>query len=506
MAAPCYNGPNPVKDEERQAIWGWAKANAIDQGLPIEKVGDAINEHFFGGQAKPEWINDILSGRKTPFKQVANDLWRKQYNRRVITQQAREISQLANMGPVGKLLRKLWTAPRTVAVMGHGVVFPITHAGDLVFRPASWGTFIKGTLRTYRGAFSSAYTGRILNMISRDPLYDLSLRSGVDVGPQSHPSGLISRSYHGPAQRAWDMLTAMRFELWKKEVSKYIKPGMSEAETLDVGKNIADWANHATGSAKGPIANIGGDVLFGPKLTQSKLSRIFSDPATTINTFSNWSKATTGEKAVAMTRLSGATQFLLTNLGFLAVNQGLMYALGQKDKVNFTDPSKADFLAFKGSDLLANVPGLHTEIRTLAKILGVAFANKQQLRGESKFTATAKTVGQYGMGKLTPTIQRGLEIGLGQNWMGRPLPWSADKGTPSKPRMTYGEYAASIGPIPLEGPIGFVYDHLKKAGASALDASAITKALIITGIGGTGIHVRENTTPNTSRPLSYSPP
>src|SRR6478672_7206261 len=115
-------------------------------------------------------------------------MWRKQYNRSVVTQQAQEISRVENMGPVGKFIKRLWTAPRSVAVAGHGIVFPVTHAGDLVFRPSSWGTFIKGTLRTYRGAFDSAYTGRITNMISRDSLYDTALRSGVDVGPKSHPS------------------------------------------------------------------------------------------------------------------------------------------------------------------------------------------------------------------------------------------------------------------------------------------------------------------------------
>jgi len=51
MANPCYSGPIPVTDDERIVIWKWAKENAIDQGLPIDKVGDAINEKFFGGQA-----------------------------------------------------------------------------------------------------------------------------------------------------------------------------------------------------------------------------------------------------------------------------------------------------------------------------------------------------------------------------------------------------------------------------------------------------------------------
>lgn len=502
----CYKGSNPVNDEERAVIWRWAKENAgIDAGVPIEQVGQAINDHFYGGQGKPEWINDILSGRKTPFKSVANEMWKKQYNRRVITQQAKEITQVANMGPVGKFIRRLWTAPRTLAVAGHGVVFPITHGGDLAFRPTSWGTFIKGTLKTYHGAFSKGYSGRMLNMMEGDPLFDTALRSGLDAGRGSHPSGLISRSYHGPAQRAWDMLTVMRFELWKRQMGKYIKPGTSQAEVLDIGQNMATWANHATGSGKGIVSNLGGNALFGPKLTQSKLNRITIDPAQTIKTFTNWKDATAGEKAVAMTRLSGATQFLVTNLGFLGVNAGLLYALGSKDEVNFTDPTKSDFMAFKGSGIVGNVPGLHTEIKTLAKVLAVSFASRQELHGESKFASTAKTVGQYGMGKLTPTIQRGLEVGFGQDWAGRPLPWSSEEGTPSKPKLTYGEYAADIGPIPLSGPIGYVYDQLKQSGASSLDASQITKALIIGGLGAPGFHIRENyvTEPKASlHPLS----
>jgi hypothetical protein len=506
MANPCYNGPNPVKDEERAVIWKWAKEHGgIDDGLPINHVANAVNIKFFGGMAKSAWIDDILSGRKTPFKEVADEMWKKQYNRRVTTQQAQEISRLANMGPVAKQLRALWNIPRTIAVAGHGVVFPITHGGDLVFRPESWGTFIKGTLDTYKGAFSKSFTERSLSSLEREDLYDLGLRSGVDMGAGSHPSGLISRSYTGPAQRAWDMLTVMRFNLWKQAMSKWVKPEMTKAETLDLGKNLAEWANHATGSARGPIANVGGEGLFGPKLTQSKLSRVFSDPTKTVKTFANWENATPGERAVAWERMSGAAQFVGTNLAFLGINQGLLSALGQKDKINVTDPLKGDYMTFKGLGVLGNVPGLHTEVRTLAKILATSFESSRQLRGESRFANVAKIGGQYAMAKLHPTIQRGLEVGLGQNWLGRPLPWSSDPGTKAKPRLSWGEYAGSIGPIPLEGPVGYTYDHLRKTGASALDATEITKGLILTGLGATGVHVREDFIPTPTTKLPKLP-
>jgi hypothetical protein len=492
----CYNGPNPIKDEERAVIWKWAKENAIDRGMPIEKVGDSINQYFFAGHAKPEWITDILSGRKTPFRDLTNDAWKKQYNRRVIVQQAQDMSRLANMGPLRKTLSAIWSIPRGVATMGHGFVFPVTHGGDLIMRPASWGTFIKGFLNTYQGAFSKSFTARMLSEMESRPLYDTALRSGLDVGAKSLPSGILGKGAHGPAMRAWNMLTTMRYELWERQMKKFISPDMSQEEVLDIGKNLASWANHATGSGKGPIANLGGDLLFGPKLTQSKLNRLTVDPAQTINTFANWSKATPGEKAVAWTRLSGATQYLAAGVGFLAVNQGLLMALGSKEKVNFTDPTKADFLAFKGGGIEGYVPGLHTEIKTLGKILATAFMSNKELRGESRQAHAGEILGQYAMAKTNPIFQRGQEVLFRQNWEGRPTPWSETQGTEKKPKMSWGEYAGSVGPIPLQGPIGYVYNKLKEGGASAMDASAIVKGLILSGVGATGVHIHEEHAPS----------
>ena len=494
----CYPGKIPVEtQEERVAIWKWAKENAIDKGMSIDQVHNAINDYFFGGQAKPEWINDILTGRKSPFRELSNDLWRKQYNRQNIVQQAKLLSQRAALGPIGNTVLKLRFIPRSISVFGNGIVFPVTHAGDLLMRPESWSTFFKGAFQTYRSAASSAYAAKALDTMSRDSMYETAIRSGVDVGPKSHPVGLLSNTgnktgFFGAASRAWDMLTVMRFELWKKQMAKYVKPDMSQSEILDIGKNLGEWANHATGSGKGPIANIGGGVLFGPKLTQSKINRLAVDPAKTIKTFSKWDEATPGEKAVAWTRLSGATQSLITLTGFLAANAGLLKAMDSSQSINITDPDKKDWLAFKSSGVEGYVPGIHTEIRTLAKILHTAFKSRKETRGNSKFTETAKITGQYGMGKLEPGIQRVMEVGFGQNWMGRPLPWSADKGTAKLPRMSYGEYAASIGPIPLEGPIGYVYDNLRKNGSSAEDATKIVKGLIILGVGIPGFHVADD--------------
>jgi hypothetical protein len=90
--------------------------------------------------------------------------------------------------------------------------------------------------------------------------------------------------------------------------------------------------------------------------------------------------------------------------------------------------------------------------------------------------------------------------------MGRPLPWKPQViGTRGKPigkaPLSWPQYAASLGPIPLQGPIGYVFDKLRENGASTSDANAILKGLItyglspqgmtIAGLGATGLHVRE---------------
>jgi len=489
MAGPCYSGPNPVKDDQRVAIWRWAKANGIDHGLPLDKIHDAINTHFFNGMAPPEWINDILSGRKTPFRTLANDAWKAQYNRRVITQQAKDLVSAQAKGPLLRGLERVLSLPRQLAVFGHGFVFPVTHAGDLALRPTSWSTFFKGVIDTYR-SLSPAASERLLDSMKRQSLYDTALRSGLDVGERSHAGNLVIPGKKGSiSERAWSALTVLRFNLWNREMQKWIKPGMSQEQILDIGKNLAPWANHATGSAKVQLPRAMSAALFGPKLTASKAARIVADPLTTINTFANWKTATAGEKAVALTRLSGLAQYTLSGLGLLAVNQGFLQATGQKQSINFTDPNKSDWLKFKGAGLEFGLPGLHSEIRTLGRIIATSYATPKQLRGESREAHVGQILGQYALGKATPAVGIAQEVVMGQDWMGRPMPWSATPGKGIKQRLDWWQYAFSHAPIPMSGPAGYVYNQLKAKGASAMDAAGITKAIIMSAVGATGMHV-----------------
>jgi hypothetical protein len=286
-------------------------------------------------------------------------------------------------------------------------------------------------------------------------------------------------------------------------MDKHIDPRMPQEEQLDIGKNLAEWANHATGSGKGAIASLGSKVLFGPKLTQSKLNRMFADPIKTIQTFANWGNATTGERIVARTRLSGMTQYALTGLGFLVANQGLLQALGSKQQINLTDPSQADWLKFKGLGIDVGLPGLHSELRTIAQILAIPFMDKATLKQASHGMARSREdylrqlAINYAFGKVTPTIGLAKEIFTGEAFPRRPVPWSGETGTPKQPRMGWAEYGLSHAPILVTAPAKYFFDQLRKGGMSAFDATAIMKGLIISAIGATGMHAAAEPEPPT---------
>ena len=512
---PCYPGPNPIDKNDpdglrRAAIWKWAKEHGIDQGKSFDEIHDMINQKVYSGAGKSEWITDILKGRKTPFQRVANDAWHAQAQRKAVIALAKDRAGRAAMTWPHRMISKVWETPRGAAVWGHGVVFPITHGGDMIFNPQRWGVLYRGIKNTWTktGAFgintkqAIIETEQTLNTMYKDPLFNMAINSGVDLSPKAHGSDLISAGKQ--SERAYAMLKVMRFELWKNEMAKFEakNPEMSPLEKREMAKYLGTMANHATGSGQGMLTSskVAGQLLFGAKLTQSKLNRM-AEAAKTLGTYANWNGASPVQKVAARTHLTRMTQFALTYGGFLAANQGYLWATGQKDKdgkstqINWKDPTKSDWMKFKVGGMEAAVPGIRSELHTLGKVLAIAFKDskdvKKETHGGTKFDLALKSLAEYAVSKTAPTVQAAAEGLYGTETWGlhHPMPWSGDKGTAKSPRLDWWQYAISHGPIPLSGPIRYVYDQAKARGMDSLDATAWIKALIIAGVGATGVHI-----------------
>jgi hypothetical protein len=274
---------------------------------------------------------------------------------------------------------------------------------------------------------------------------------------------------------------------------------------------LAVWANHATGSGKGVLTAhpVISEAFFGPKLAQSYWNRLIGDPVKTLGTWLNWNKATAGEKVVATQRLRGAMWAVGTYSGMLMANQALLAATGQKDQINWNDPTKSDWLGFKGWGFRWSLPGaMHSEINLIGQLIAAQSMKPEDLAAvgipvpkgkitEDKLLSlkqlyVARQLLQYAQNKATPVIGLGKELVTGHDFFGRPLPWSSDKGTPKKPPVSWGEYAWSHAPIPLSAAARVVYDELRKSGASAADAMMWMRAAMVGGVSATtGIEPKE---------------
>jgi len=503
----CYSGTNPIgklTDQDRMGMWKWVKENAIDHGMPFEQVHEAFNAHYFSGAGRPEWINEFLAARKTPFKRASDAAWAAQANRRNIQTQAKHLVNDRTASILERAGKAVIAAPRYVTVGGgvHGVVFPFTHGGALLLNPTRWGAFARMVVNTWKN-ISPAQAERLRDTMTRDPNFTLAQRSKLDLSTHGMETGGGNVS-----ARTWAALLETRFQLWNKAMQRHIDSGKYSAEDLDsIGKELAVWANHATGSGKGIISDPRiAPAFFGPKLAQSYWNRLVGDPIKTVNTWANWSRATAGEKVVAMQRLRGAMTAASTYTGMLLANQAILAATGQKDQINWTDPSQSDWLGFKGWGFRWSLPGaMHSEIKLIGQIIAaqsmkpeglakvgimvphgrVAPDKLLSLRGEY----IARQLLQYAESKATPVYGLAKELITGHDFMGRPLPWVTEKQTPKEaakhPPISWGEYAWSKAPIPLTGAAKYVYDELRKNGASVTDASMWMRAAMIAGVSAT---------------------
>ena len=123
------------------------------------------------------------------------------------------------------------------------------------------------------------------------------------------------------------------------------------ARNMDMAKAIADGVNHATGVVKVNAPKGTNIAFFAPRLEMSRAAWLTVDPAKAADTFLRWNKATDAEKQFAVNQIKEKAWVVGTYLGLLALNAGVLAAVGSKQKVNITDPMKSDWLKFKAAGM-----------------------------------------------------------------------------------------------------------------------------------------------------------
>jgi hypothetical protein len=273
------------------------------------------------------------------------------------------------------------------------------------------------------------------------------------------------------------------------------------SQTPEMAKMIANRVNHSTGVIKTSLPVWANKVLFAPKLEASRWAWLIGDPAKATAIVSKglrngWDTLRPDEKAMVNQEFSQKARIAGTYYGLLAFNQAMLKLGGSSQQINFTNPSRNDFMAFKAMGYkvqpMAPMLGL---VRLLANEIHAATSNS---RGESRYDTMGKTAIDYGRGKLSPIGGLVADQATQADYMGRPLPFSDQKLPPRLAhqgigKYTVGQYAAqNLTPI----PVGEVAQQLQGMGMSKNQASRYIGA-IVSGLvmGATGIRVSRDTSP-----------
>lgn len=432
-----------------------------------------------------------------------------------------EKKKYEQLSPQQKLFKEAVSTFRSITaikILGHGSVGMVTHAGGLIFRPSRATIYWKNFGRQFGMWASPEFHEQLIHRLKSDPEFGTWKKAGASIDPEKTYTdyGMYAQwlgKLGEAGGRGFDALKLVRMELNKadwKSVPDEIKSDPQQADAAR--KLIAEINNKATGStpkispvgktveegfyglAKNPVLEA---AFFAPRLYASRWGRVLFDPVKTVRTLMD-PQSSPAERFAANKKLKNAAEFTGVLVGALLTNQAILHATGSDQNVNLTDPTKSDWLKFKGGGKTITADGgLLDPVRLLGQVMWKDLlaerTRNEQYRDGTRFKMAVDTVGNYLRGKLAPPVGLATDVATGSDFQGRPLPWSKDKPQfKDQTPYTWGEWLLDQGPIPLEGAAKEVADELKKQGFKDHETEVILKAAMTFGLGMAGVHVGED--------------
>lgn len=497
MAKPCFISQIkdfPFTQDEIADIWKLAKGKYIDTGHTFDETIDGMAADL--GMNKLH-IVQAFTAPKT-LRVVGNAMWNKLQDRRAAIEKAKMVVRDINRSGLAKKIDKLYNFPRSALTFGHGGVFPVTHMGTLAFS-RHIGTFLNTTAQAWSFAGKGGkarYEIAIQNHLA-DPDYTIARRASKSVDPGQQTVGIL-HGMTGWSGRGFNTLKIARLELFKKEWRK-LAP---EDQTLDAAKSIMNVVDSATGEVSlGSAGKWLAKGLFAPKLLPARFKMAFVDPYRAINTAVHWKNATAGERLAAKFVMKNTAGVIGFYTAALALNQGINFAVGSEDEVNFTDPSKGDWLSFKIAGYNIRPPNAIIEVVRLMGGMIAAFAtSEKQSRGKHPEQLALEKLADYARYKLHPSVRLVSEVASGKDLFGRPVPFPGIKELvtgdelkvkKSKPPIDPVEYILGKGPIPVGGAAREFYTLLREEGLDHTDTKAWLRSAVVFGVEAGGIQIHE---------------
>jgi hypothetical protein len=445
-----------------------------------QDMGDLRNKLAIDLGMTPREVAEHLAKNQT-VKRATDEAYLKQARARQLKNSAKAWLKDQQSPVWQRYASKIPRALFGLKVAGHATVGIGTHAAQNLFIPSRWPAIARAYVDMWRFAYGKAATHEAaMEDLTRRPNFPVARRGGLVNDPYTSQG-----DYQSPENTRWcrmlragnlafDALKELRQDLFDLHWNKL----PAHMKTPEMAKAISDMMDHATGTTRRAVSesNWKNLVFFAPRLVGSRLAWEIADPVKAVYYGLKGKSATPAERYFALSQLKEKSAFLGVYLGALAVNQGILQATGSKQRVNMSDPSKADWLRFKGAGYQAAPfsSGIFA-IRQFARLLHDLRGTRtpfEQLEGNRQSEAAGHLM-QYARGELSPAAGYLADQISQQDFMGRNLPLSDEKDKNwmkehGYGRYTWGQYATqALTPIPVEEPVMEVWKHWGMPDATA---------------------------------------
>jgi hypothetical protein len=357
----------------------------------------------------------------------------------------------------------------------------------------------------YRFVFSPAKHEAWIQAFTHDPSnrYSFALRYGLAINPLKYTDDYQIQALHklfswGIGNRGFDALKTLRLarfnQLWDATPAEYKTAEFAP----QMAREYARMVNHATGITMGRAPEWTNWVMFAPKLEGSRWAWMIGDTLKTAKTFKEWNHATPPQRMAAIADFKGKAAVVATYASLLALNQGILSATGSEQEVNWLNPRKGDFWAFKIAGMnLGIVSPMIGIIRLFANLAHAAVGERKKVEElQTRSGEAFEVAGEYIGGKFAPVTQFARNVIFQSDYRGRPMPWSEDRVPAALRRQgiegySWGEWLTDqFGPIPVEEAAREIWTAY---GMDTVKMRDIFRALITAGfMGTTGARLSED--------------
>jgi hypothetical protein len=458
-----------LNPEQVKTLWESAKRFYLDKGESDydKMISDLASD--FG--LTPQQVRKAF-GTPKGAKRASDEMYLKQRNRQMALDEAKRWLDNQKASWIGRVFGAAAEKTFKLAIFGHGTAFIGTHA------PSTLYTNPKLALKAWLKGLSYSFTGkdgRIQNIVDNKdlinrPSWIVARKGGLENDPREiRREGATPTRSDSAIAKALDTISGGRgfdalFHLRQDMFDQAWQQLSVTQRTPEMAEMYANAINNATGFTKGgkasagilqsPITKI---LFFAPKLIASRFKWLIQDPARMLGTFGKMAnpflKVSPEERMSAIYEAKNKAKFLGVLTGTLLANQALLSITGSNQSVNFLDPKKRDWLAYKGFGYELATIGAFTRIfRLVAQEYNAVFGelSRWQKAKGGREQAMKDAVYTYLRSGFSPITRDIIVASTGKDYVGNTVPWSKEQPDRGRRKLTWRELIQEqFAPIPI---------------------------------------------------------